>query len=303
MTEPAPADLFRGTITFDQLAERIESIDIGSTVAEMRPGFKRLMLGDDPTVDQRPVMKFNGVSARVTGRRGAENADLGGARDRVWVWFHGGGFVFGSPETHIRPTEKFAALTGDAVVSPAYRLAPEHTWPAQLEDSLAVAHALQERGYLVGLAGDSAGGQLALDTALHLAEEGNPAVSLALFSPNTDRTGLSETRGPNSETDPMNTDANDRQLGKMCFGDRPVQDPDVSPVLGNLGSLPRTHIEVGGLEVLLGDSKVLHRRAKDAGAPISYHETPEAFHMWQLWTPWLQEADASLSRTADALRL
>ncbi len=278
---------FSGRVSFEDVADRVESIDLGDEPGTMRRQFARLVLGEGA-----PETSASGGEALVVGPDGP---------GRV-VWFHGGGYVFGSPETHRRPAEALAERVGVPVVLPRYRLAPEHTWPAQRDDSLDAVRALQDDGHAVALAGDSAGGHLALVVALALAREGRPVRALALFSPNTDRTGLSDTRRPNTPRDPMNADDDDRQLADMTFGDRADGDPEVSPVLDDLGLLPPTHVEVGDREVLLDDSRILVRRAEAVGVEVSIHVEPGAFHMWQLWTPWLPEADASINRAARFLR-
>jgi len=284
---------FKGTVTYNEVTSRAATIDFGDTPASMRAGFTRLLLGDHPAKDERPLLNLGGVEARLSGRENLENY-----QGRVWVWFHGGGYVFGSPETHIRPTTAFAKTTGCPVVTPRYRLAPEHVWPAQVDDATAVVRALQKQGFEVALAGDSAGGHLAINTALVLAKAGNPVAQLALFSPNTDRAGYNPSRAVRDEFDPIVGDDFDVMLAKMCFGDTPVTDPQCSPVLADLSLLPPTHIEVGGTELLRDDSLAFYAFAKRAGAKITLHETPEAFHMWQVWGPWLKEGRESLDRTA-----
>lgn len=285
---------FDGSVTFDDVAARIETHPVEGAPEAMRDAFARLVRGDDAgeSIPQAVAEAWGGVD---TLRLGA------GEGDAVAVWFHGGGYVFGSPETHARPAAAFGQALGVPVVLPRYRLAPEHAWPAQRDDALAAVRALQDAGLGVMLAGDSAGGHLALVTALALADQGRPVGALALFSPNTDRTGRSGTRVPNTSRDPMNADDDDRQLAERTFRDRPNDDPEVSPLLADLGRLPRTHVEVGGREVLLGDALRLAERACASGAYLSLSLTAEAFHMWQLWTPWLPAADASLHRAAAAL--
>ena len=292
---PAVPPPFDGPVTFSDVAERVEAHDLGKTPAEMRAGFERLVRGGEAG---QPLAAgvgetWGGVECVRVG------PEPGGA---VVVWFHGGGYVFGSPETHARPASALAEALGVPVVLPRYRLAPEHPWPAQRDDALAVVRALQDDGRRAALAGDSAGGHLALVAALALADEGRPPLALALFSPNTDRTGRSDTRAANTPRDPMNSDDDDRHLADLTFQHRPDDDPEVSPLLADLSRLPPTHVEVGGREVLLDDARLLAEHARAAGADVSLHLDPEAFHMWQLWTPWLPAADASLGRAADALR-
>jgi len=295
----SPNPPFKGTIDYDAVTARARSIKFGDTPADMRAGFQRLLSGEIPKPDERPQVDVGAVTCRLSGA-----SDLNSIQGRVVVWFHGGGYVFGSPETHRRVTTRFSQAMECPVVVPQYRLAPEHTWPAQLEDATAVVRALQVQGCSVTLAGDSAGGHLAINTALACAKTGDPVSALALFSPNTDRSGLNTTRAVNDDQDLMVDDAFDTQLAEMCFP--PAQwandHPQVSPVRADLSALPRTHIEIAGRELLRDDSIVFFAFAKTAGVDVTLHETPEAFHMWQVWTPWLAEAGESLERAASALR-
>lgn len=288
---------FSGRVSYEDVAERIASIDLGDDPSTMRERFARLLLGEAAS-EPPPVGTSDERGSLVVPPLGQDLADGG----RCLVWFHGGGYVFGSPETHWRPAAALASMLDVPVILPRYRLAPEHPWPSQLEDGLNAVRAAQDAGQRVTVAGDSAGGHLALTVALALGREGRPPDALALFSPNTDRTGLSGTREANTPRDPMNADEDDRSLAQMAFGNRPDDDPQVSPVLDDLSLLPPTHLEVGDREVLLGDAQVLAQRAQEAGAEVSLHVEPGAFHMWQLWTPWLPEADASLQRVASFLR-
>lgn len=189
-----------------------------------------------------------------------------------------------------------------AVFLPRYRLAPESPWPAQLDDALAVVRALQRDGKRVALAGDSAGGRLALTTALALAREGRPVATLPLCSPNTDRSALNTTRGADHPRDPMNDDDQDAALARLAFDGMPAAHPQVSPLLDDLSLLPPTHIEVGGNEVLPDDALLLAPRGQSAGASIGCLVEPGVFHMRQLWTPWLEPPDTSSARLAAFVR-
>lgn len=165
-----------------------------------------------------------------------------------------------------------------------------------------VVRALQGSGQRVALAGDSAGGHLALTTALALAREGHPVAALLLCSPNTDRSGLNTTRRANSPRDPMNDDDQDTALARLAFGNMPEAHPQVSPLLDDLSLLPPTHIEVGENEVLQDDALLLASRGRSAGAPVECHVERGVLHMWQLWTPWLAPANTSIARLAAFLR-
>lgn len=263
---------FEGSIDRGAIIERIEAHPLGDTPEEMRTRFEALVLGDEPSSERRPSTPGGGGTI---------------------VYLHGGGYVFGSSATHRRIVKGLRARTDLAAIVPDYPLAPEHAWPAQLNAVLAAV----PDGRVI-LAGDSAGGHLALVTALELARRGTPAAGLVLFSPNTDRSGLSDTRKRNDPLDPMVDDAGDRRLAKMCFGDMASDHPQVSPVLDDLSLLPPTCVEVGVEEVLLGDSLILAERARAAGVDVTLHVEPRGLHMGQIWAPWWDVANASLDRAA-----
>ncbi len=291
---------FRGPVSPNMVADRIKAGDLGDCPDLMRRAFARLLLG--AAADARPpvgsAMRPGGIDGiRIPPRLDNAHAVAAG-RTPILVWFHGGGYVFGCPETHWRVGAAMAALTAMTVFLPRYRLAPEHPWPAQLDDALTVVRALQGDGRRVVLAGDSAGGHLALTTALALARERRPVAALLLCSPNTDRSGLNTTRDAHSARDVMNDDAQDTALARLAFGDMPADDPQVSPLLDELSLLPPTCIEVGDNEVLRDDALLLARRGQAAGASIDCHVERDVFHMWQLWTPWLEPANTSLARLA-----
>jgi len=250
---------------------------------EQREAFARLVLGEggDPGADG-----YDDGSVSLAGTGG------------TIVYLHGGGYAFGSPRTHERIGRTLAELTGLSVTLPAYPLAPEHVWPAQLNAAMAAVAAVAETSGPVVLAGDSAGAHLALVVGLEARRLGLDVVGVIVFSPNTDRTGLSTTRQRNGPSDPMVDDEGDRALARQCFGDRSDDDLQVSPVLGDLRLLPALHIEVGGGEVLLGDSLVLADAAREAGVPTTLHVEADGLHMMQLWTPWWSAATASLERAA-----
>ena len=289
---------FDGEVTRADVVARIQAHPLGDGPDAMRRDFARLVGGTgDVGSDVRvQAIERGGTDGLLVRPRAAVDGE-----GRRIVWFHGGGYVFGAPETHLRPAAFLAGLADVPVFLPRYRLAPEHPWPAAFEDAMAaVRHA---KGGPLVLVGDSAGGHLALNVALALAREGMPAVGLVLLSPNTDRSGLSETRERNGPSDPMVDDEGDRAMARLAFGDGyDRQDPQVSPLLADLSLLPPTHVEVGEGEVLLGDSLLLARRATNARASVSVHVDPNGLHMGQAWAPWWPVARASLERVARFVR-
>ncbi|WP_299046334.1 alpha/beta hydrolase fold domain-containing protein [uncultured Tateyamaria sp.] len=208
------------------------------------------------------------------------------------MWLHGGGYVFGGPHTHARAADALAHVSGCAVYVPDYRLAPEHPWPAPLEDACAVLDALPGP---VALVGDSAGGHLALAVARRRAGRVH---ALALISPNTDRTGRSWTRAANSDSDLMNSDADDARLARMAMPDLAPDDPDASPILADLSALPRTLVTASPDEVLFGDSVLLMQALAHAGHNVSADMPGGLWHLWPLWPGRLRAADMTLRRIA-----
>lgn len=206
------------------------------------------------------------------------------------VWFHGGGYVFGSPATHV-VLARYVADCGLRVVLPDYRLAPEAPWPAMLEDALAVVGASGP----VALGGDSAGGHLALAVARRL-----PCLGVALVAPNTDRTGRSTTRARTG--DAMNDDESDAELARLAMPGVAADDPDASPLVADLSGLPPLHLEVAGAEILLDDSLLLAAAAAKAGVETHLHVTPGLFHMFPLWPDILPQGAAALRRIGAFVR-
>ena len=298
-------DLFSGTIDFDTIADRIEQIDIDGSPAEQRAGYSKLLLGDDLEPDttaggiaQAGDLDLNGVPARLFEPTGTASTT------QTIVWFHGGGLVFGSPETHARLAQRLADATGFPVFVPRYRRAPEHLWPKQFDDAQAVIAALRERGFeKIALGGDSAGGHLSLVMAMAENRFERPVQAVVAFSPDTDRSGKSDTREANTPKDAMNAHEDDLKNAEIAFGaDFPKDNPQMSPLLDDLSLLPPTHLEVGSVEVLLGESQLVHEWGTEQGADVSLHVEPDAFHMWQLWTPWLPQANQSIDRAAQFLK-
>lgn len=213
---------------------------------------------------------------------------------RTILFLHGGGYVFGAPRSHAAAAVHLAAITGCRVIAPAYRLAPEHVWPAPLEDAAAVLASLDTP---VAVVGDSAGGHLAISLAL---KEPDRVSRLVLISPNTDRSGKSRTRRANSDTDLMNDDATDRALSNRVLGHLPDDDPHASPLLADLSRLPRVWITASEGEVLLDDTRLFTDAARQAGVYVAIVTERGLFHMWTLW-PGFAPARRSWDRIATFL--
>jgi acetyl esterase/lipase len=215
------------------------------------------------------------------------------------LYLHGGGYLSGSPVTHRAITGHLAARCGARVFAADYRLAPEHPFPAALDDAVAACRGLLAEGVAPGnlvIAGDSAGGGLAAATAVRLAQLALPLPrALVLFSPWTDLTleQLSSAPGEVMLNRPW---LQDGARDYVAHGD--ARDPLVSPVFAAPQGLPPTLIQVGTDELLLNDSRRLFRRLQQGGVIARLEEYPRRWHVFQLHAGMLADADRALDAVA-----
>lgn len=214
---------------------------------------------------------------------------------KVILYCHGGGYISGNLGYARVLASKMSSVTGRDVLSFEYRLAPEHPYPAALDDALAAWDYLMYLGYGaqdVALVGDSAGGNLALSLALHLKESRRMLPGrLVLFSPWTDMTASGHSYQTQQEADPMLT-IHYIHAAREAYA--PKQDwslPKFSPLFAPLQGLPPTLIQVGGKELLYSDSLRLHQKLLDHGVPCVMECWPELWHVFQMF-PLKQSADA-----------
>lgn len=199
---------------------------------------------------------------------------------------HGGGYSTGSSLYARTLTSKLAESTSMEVFCFDYRLAPEHPWPAALEDAMKAWNYLMLLGYGardVVVTGDSAGGNLALALSLKLKEEGRflPR-GLVLMSPWTDLTSSGESFESKGALDPVLDKAYiDRMVSAYAEG-QDLKDPLVSPLFGEFTGFPPTYIQVGENEILLSDSIRLHQALAEAGVPVKMDTYPGMWHVFQM---------------------
>jgi monoterpene epsilon-lactone hydrolase len=218
------------------------------------------------------------------------------------LYIHGGGFVACSPQTH-RPITAALAKRGFRVFAPAYRLAPEHPFPAAVDDVVAAWRALRKQvdGPIV-VAGDSAGGTLALALMISLRDHGDDLPkAAALFSPATDLAGTGASLQVNSRRDAMFRPEMLVPFRTAYLGDTDPRHPLVSPLYADLKGLPPLFIEVGETEVLRDDAVRLAERARAAGVLAEAKVWPVVPHVWQMADTFLPEARRSLDAAANFL--
>jgi monoterpene epsilon-lactone hydrolase len=221
--------------------------------------------------------------------------------NNILLYLHGGGYFGCSAETH-RPVTAFFALQGFRVFAPDYRLAPENRFPAAVEDAVAFYRALLSAGYPpqnIVVAGESAGGGLALSLMLALRAAGVPLpAAAALFSPWTDLAATGDSIRTNTNRCAMFHGAGVAFSARYYLGDTDPRNPLASPLYAELAGLPPLLIHVGADEVLLDDSTRLADRARAAGVSVELKIRPVVPHAWQLAPHLIPEARQSLRESA-----
>jgi acetyl esterase/lipase len=196
------------------------------------------------------------------------------------LYLHGGGFTTGSPATHRALATHLAAASGATVHVLDYRLAPEHPFPAALDDALAAYRELLDRGATparTALAGDSAGGWLALTAALRLRDAGDPPpAALGLISPWLDLLG---TTWPDDRTDAMLRPAWLHRCARDFAGGIGPDSSELAPLEADLSGLPPVTMHVGSEEILLDDAVRLAHRARAAGVPVDLRRLDGLWHV------------------------
>jgi acetyl esterase/lipase len=231
----------------------------------------------------------------------ADRISVSGAQASPWaiLFIHGGAFFAGSPATHRALGSELALRAKLTVYMIDYRLAPEHAYPAALNDALTAYSALLARGYMgdqIILAGDSCGAAhvLALSQALRSNGEEMPAAQI-LLSPFIDMTLSSNSIRANRKSDPMLNAAILRRGADAYRGGLSASDIRVSPLFADLKGLPQTLIQVGSEEILLDDARALLHLGHKAGLQIDYQEFAGMWHDFQLFSPVLKTANAAVN--------
>jgi len=219
--------------------------------------------------------------------------------DRIVLYLHGGGFVTGSPTAYRSLTSRLSRAAAARVLAVDYRLAPEHLFPAALDDALAAYDGLlgaDFRPERIVVAGDSAGGGLTASLLLTLRDRGRPApAGWVLLSPLLDLAATGETMVTKVAIDPMVSPENVRQGAARYLGpDADPRNPLASPLYADLADLPPLLIQVGTAECLLDDARRFAARAREAGVTVDLEIWDEMIHVWQAFAPMLDEGQAAI---------
>jgi epsilon-lactone hydrolase len=275
-------------------------LDLEADVATLRAAFNELMarvpVGED--VDHEPTT-IGGVDAINVAVRGVETAG-------TILYFHGGVYVIGTAAATVPLVSDLARRARAKAVTVEYRLAPEHPYPAAVDDACAIYKGLLAQGIDAGqiaLAGESAGGGLAVATLLALRNAGLPLpCSALLMSPYADLTLSGETIAARAASDPILTPEGLRLRVPDYVGGADASDPQISPIFADLSGLPPLLIQVGSNEILLSDAVRLAGRAALADVPVTLEVTPGVPHLFQGFAALLDEGSAALDRAAEFLR-
>lgn len=226
--------------------------------------------------------------------------------DTVLVYFHGGAYIMGSIESHASLVSNIAAASGIPALSAGYRLAPEHQFPAQVEDTLTVYRWLLGNGYeptQIAFGGDSAGGGLTLAALVAIRDEGLPMPACAVvLSPWTDLEVTGPTARERAERDPMLSIDDQPGLIRLLLGEADSRHPLASPLHADLTGLPPLLIHVGGNEILYDDSIRFAEKAKAAGVEVTLDVQEEMFHVWHIFAPVLEEGRMAINEIAAFLQ-
>jgi epsilon-lactone hydrolase len=222
------------------------------------------------------------------------------------LFLHGGAFIIGSPRLYRHLTWRIADAAHARVLAVDYRLAPEHPFPAALEDALAAYKWLLADGAdprRIVIMGDSAGGGLVFSLMLRLRDEGCPLPAAAVaLSPWTDLALTGDSLKSNASCDPLINGDDPPLFVADYLGGADPRAPYVSPLYGNLAGLPPTMIQVGSDEVLHDDAVRMADRMRTAGCQVELEVWARMPHVWHVFVPLIPEARRAIDRIGAFVR-
>jgi acetyl esterase/lipase len=252
-----------------------------------------------------PLTGFSSSSWDENGIKGLWLRPDGADPQRALLYLHGGGYMIGSPATVMYMTSSLAAQAGMVCFALDYPLAPEHPFPAAPDNALAAYKMLLDKGFRperIVLAGDSAGGGLALATLLNIRDHGLPLPAGAyLLSPWTDLSNSFSTHSSKSQLDSLLSNDMTRAMASAYAGAHDLRNPLISPAWADLRGLPPLLIHAGSFELLLDDALTVARNAAWADVPVRLTLWPGYGHVFQNYSQ-LRGAKQALQEGAAFLR-
>ncbi len=224
----------------------------------------------------------------------------------VLLYFHGGGNVFGSPKTHRAMLAQLAGLTGMRACLPKYRLAPEHSFPAALDDARTAYEGLlatRVSGDQIVMGGDSAGGGLVLSLLADIiARDAPKPAGVFAFSPLTDLTFSGKSIHENAKSDVLLPASRCAEMADMFLQGADATNPLASPLYADFNGAPDVCLYAGDTEILLDDTRRIAARMREQGVRVSETIAHDLPHVWPIFQRLLPEADATLADLAGWIR-
>ena len=230
----------------------------------------------------------------------------GAAAERVVLYLHGGGYVVCSVSTHRDMISRIARAAEARALGVEYRLAPEHPFPAAVEDATAAYRWLVSSGANpagIAIAGDSAGGGLTLATLVALRDAGDPLPAAAVcLSPWVDLEGIGDSMTTKAAADPFVRKEMIQFMAQQYLKDGDLRTPLAAPLYAELHGLPPLLLQVGTAEVLLDDSTRIAENARAAGVQVTLDVWEDMIHVWQLFAPMLPEGQQAIEHIGAFIR-
>ncbi|HKR12806.1 MAG TPA: alpha/beta hydrolase [Pyrinomonadaceae bacterium] len=224
----------------------------------------------------------------------------------IVLYLHGGAYAFGSPKSHRHIAAAIAEAASASALVFDYRLAPEHPFPAAVEDTMSAYLWLLNSGIdpsNVVVAGDSAGAGLTLALMISLRDKGLPLPAAGVcISPWTDLTCSGSSHTSKADSDPLLNTGDLHQMAALYLNGEDPRNPLASPAFANLEGLSPLLVQVGSEEILLEDARELARRATAVGVSVKLEEWRDMIHVWHWYFPLLQEGREAITATAEFIR-
>ncbi len=226
--------------------------------------------------------------------------------EKVLLYFHGGGYAIRSPKMHTRLVTKLARGAGLKGFAVYYRLAPEHPFPAAINDAVTAYQYLLDEGYHaenIVVGGDSAGGGLAVGFSVKLKELNLPQpAATACLSPWADLEGIGASNQEDWRVDGLLSNARLQTWGKLYSNGSDLRHPHASPIYADLSDLPPLLIQVSTDELLYSDSERLKDQAEKHNVKVILRAYPKMVHVWHVWNMLVPEAKTAIQEIADFYR-
>lgn len=266
------------------------------TIETLRVGMEAISQANPPAADLVvETIDLGGVAAVAITAPGA-------SKDRVIYHFHGGGWVAGSPASHLGMLGELSRAAKSQVIVLDHSKAPEHPFPASYDESIRGYEALRALGKPFAVTGDSSGGGMALNVLAYAASKGHKDVRAALLiSPWADLTLKLPSLTQLAHRDPMVNVSGMRDMVEAYAGNYDLKDPLISPLFADMHGFPPLLIHVGSDEVLLDDALEIDRKVRAAGGESHLEVWPEMLHVWHIQTASLSQAHDALQRAGEFL--